>query len=79
MQSKDDIELKILEIESAMGSADFWSDKDKAQAILKEYQNLKQALAGGEGLVGTLTVPASGLVYLDANSVIYSPSDLLTP
>ena len=32
-----------------MGSADFWTDKDKAQAILKEYQDLKAKLAGGGG------------------------------
>lgn len=29
-----------------MGSPDFWSDKDKAQATLKEYQDLKAKLAG---------------------------------
>ena len=32
-----------------MGAADFWSDKDKAQAVLKEYQDLKAKLAGGGG------------------------------
>lgn len=32
-----------------MGQPDFWTDKDKAQAILKEYQNLKQQLAGNAG------------------------------
>lgn len=30
-----------------MAAADFWVDKDKAQATLKEYQDLKQKLAGG--------------------------------
>lgn len=32
-----------------MGLPDFWSDKDKAQATLKEYQELKAKLAGGTG------------------------------
>ena len=32
-----------------MGSADFWNDKDKAQAAVKEYQDLKAKLAGGGG------------------------------
>lgn len=46
---KADIEKKIAEIETAMGAPDFWSDKDKAQAALKEYQDLKSALAGNAG------------------------------
>ena len=49
MQSKSAIEARIQEIEVAMGAADFWSDKDKAQAVLKEYQDLKARLAGGGG------------------------------
>ncbi|KKW23925.1 MAG: Peptide chain release factor 2 [Candidatus Kaiserbacteria bacterium GW2011_GWB1_52_6] len=48
---KSDLEKKISEIEAAMGAADFWSDKKKAQATLKEYQELKAKLAGG-GLPG---------------------------
>ena len=47
--NKADIEKKIAEIETAMGAADFWADKDKAQAALKEYQELKTKLAGGGG------------------------------
>jgi len=45
--TKEDVEKRIAEIEAAMGAADFWSDKDKAQATLKEYQDLKARLAGG--------------------------------
>ena len=45
--SKEDIEKQITEIEAAMASPDFWTNKDKAQATLKEYQDLKQKLAGG--------------------------------
>lgn len=44
---KEVVERRIAEIESAMAGADFWSDKDKAQATLKEYQELKAKLAGG--------------------------------
>lgn len=44
---KASIEKKIAEIEAAMGQADFWNDKDKAQAAVKEYQDLKVQLQGG--------------------------------
>ena len=44
---KEDIQARIVEIEAAMGAADFWNDKDRAQAALKEYQELKAKLAGG--------------------------------
>jgi len=47
MQGKGEIEKRIADIETAMAAADFWSDKDKAQATLKEYQDLKVKLAGG--------------------------------
>ncbi|QQG38237.1 MAG: PCRF domain-containing protein [Candidatus Kaiserbacteria bacterium] len=43
---KTAIEKRIAEIEVAMGAADFWTDKEKAQATLKEYQDLKAKLAG---------------------------------
>jgi len=43
---KDAIDKRIKEIESAMGAADFWADKEKAQSVLKEYQELKAKLAG---------------------------------
>jgi peptide chain release factor 2 len=46
---KEQIEIRIKEIEAAMGSPDFWNDKDRAQSVLKEYQDLKAKLAGGGG------------------------------
>jgi peptide chain release factor 2 len=49
MNQKTDIEKRIAELEAAMGAADFWSDKDKAQAAVKEYQELKARLEGGGG------------------------------
>lgn len=45
--NKEALEKRIQEIEAAMAEADFWSDKDKAQGVLKEYQELKAKLAGG--------------------------------
>ncbi|MDO8522326.1 MAG: PCRF domain-containing protein [bacterium] len=47
MQSKEVIQAQISAMEVAMASPDFWSDKEKAQAVLKEYQDLKAKLAGG--------------------------------
>jgi len=49
MQPKGHDETRITEIETIIGDADFWSNKDKAQTILKEYQELKAKLAGGAG------------------------------
>ncbi len=42
----DTTEARITEIEAAMAAPDFWADKDAAQAILREYQSLKE---GGTG------------------------------
>ncbi|MDB5254054.1 MAG: prfB [Parcubacteria group bacterium] len=46
MNSPEEIKNKIEQIETEMNSADFWSDKDKAQASVRELQNLKDALEG---------------------------------
>ncbi len=44
--NKDDISKRITEIETAMSAGDFWSDKAKAQAMIKEMQELKDSLEG---------------------------------
>lgn len=49
MASKEEIQARITDIESAMGAPDFWADSQKAQAVMKEYQDLKAALAGAAG------------------------------
>jgi len=49
MHTKDALEKRLVELETAMAAPDFWNDKEKAQAALKEYQGLKQALEGGGG------------------------------
>ena len=38
---------RIKEIEDAMGASDFWAQKDKAQALIKELQELKTEAEGG--------------------------------
>jgi protein subunit release factor A len=43
-----DIPTRINEIESAMSLPTFWNDSQKAQAMIKELQDLK-AEASGEG------------------------------
>jgi len=47
MQSKEEIAARIAEIEMEMVGGEFWNDKEKAQATLKEYQDLKTRLEGG--------------------------------
>ncbi len=44
--SKQDIEKRIEELEANMSSPDFWSDKDRAQRIIKEIQDLKDEAEG---------------------------------
>lgn len=44
--TKEDIQQKIANLETRMSEADFWTDKAKAQASVKELQNLKEALEG---------------------------------
>lgn len=46
MQDKSQIEKKISDIETAMASGDFWNDKVRAQAMIREMQELKESLAG---------------------------------
>ena len=43
---KENIQNKISELEAEVSSVDFWSDKDKAQATIKELQGLKDGLEG---------------------------------
>jgi peptide chain release factor 2 len=46
--NKDQAAARITEIESAMNAADFWSDPKKAQAMIKELQELKDQASGKE-------------------------------
>ncbi len=46
MKDKSQTENRIKEIEVAMNAPDFWSDKNGAQAMIKELQDLKDELEG---------------------------------
>ncbi|MCC7436668.1 PCRF domain-containing protein [Candidatus Nomurabacteria bacterium] len=46
IMEKEEIQNKIEEIETAMNSGDFWSDKNKAQKMVRELQDLKSELEG---------------------------------
>ncbi len=46
MATPEELKKKIEAIEERMGSADFWSDKDTAQATIRELENLKGELEG---------------------------------
>ncbi len=43
---KEQIQQKIINLEARMNDADFWLDKVKAQASVRELQQLKEALEG---------------------------------
>ncbi len=44
----EETEQRIAEIEALMAQPDFWSDKDEAQRVVREYQNLKEGGDGGD-------------------------------
>jgi len=44
-----DTDARLAEIEALMATPDFWSDKDNAQRLVREYQNLKEGGGEGEG------------------------------
>jgi peptide chain release factor 2 len=46
MASKEELNRRILEIETAMADAGFWSDPKKAQTLIKELQTIKDEVAG---------------------------------
>lgn len=46
MENKENVKQKLAELESEMIAADFWSDKERAQATIKEIQKLKDELEG---------------------------------
>lgn len=45
--NKDQIQQKIAELEAQMYAPDFWNDKNNAQTVLKEIEDLKNKLEGG--------------------------------
>lgn len=47
MKSKEEIEMRIKEIEGAMVAPDFWSNPSEAQTLIQELHNLKVEAEGG--------------------------------
>ena len=48
----EESEKRLAELEELMGTADFWTDKEQAQKLVREYQGLKAAAEGGGGMSG---------------------------
>ena len=49
-------ETRLAELEAMMASPDFWADKNKAQALVQEYQNLKEGGSGDPHDAGNATL-----------------------
>ncbi len=63
--TKEEIEVRVKEIEAAMTAADFWSNPAEAQDMIKELQDLKVQLEGGGkydlgGAIMTIVAGAGG-------------------
>lgn len=73
----EDIAMRIAALEAEMGRPDFWNDKESAQAVVKEYQDLK-ARAEGKGdhdrgdAVMTIFSGAGGLDSEDFARMLFS-------
>jgi peptide chain release factor 2 len=48
MTERKDLEEKIKILEESMNEPDFWSDKNRAQAVIKEIKDLKDEMLGAE-------------------------------
>lgn len=44
--TKEEMAAKIADLEASMSASDFWSDKVRAQAVIKEIAELKEKIAG---------------------------------
>jgi peptide chain release factor 2 len=75
----EETQKRITEIETLMQSADFWTDKNKAQVMVKELNDLKEELAnGGKGgkydkgdAIMTIFSGAGGDDAEDFTSILY--------
>lgn len=52
----NEVNPRLAEIEALMASSDFWSDKDKAHATVREYQALKEGGSGDVHGAGNATL-----------------------
>ena len=76
-EEKQKKETRIRKIEEAMNAPDFWSDKNRAQAVIKELQELKATVSGGsvyDGGDAVLTIfsGAGGDDAEDFSSMLFS-------
>ena len=76
-EEKQKKETRIRKIEEAMNATDFWSDKNRAQAVIKELQELKATVSGGsvyDGGDAVLTIfsGAGGDDAEDFSSMLFS-------
>lgn len=74
--TKDQMKLRIKEIEAAQMQPDFWNDSEKAQSLIKEAQDLRTALEGGTKYDGndavvTILAGAGGDDAEDFASILY--------
>lgn len=77
MMSREEKEKRISEIEASMSEPSFWTDKNKAQELIKELQDLKSLLEGGGpydagDAILTLFAGAGGLDAEDFASMLLS-------
>ena len=52
----DERETRLAQLEAMMASPDFWADKNQAQALVQEYQNLKEGGTGDPHDAGNATL-----------------------
>jgi peptide chain release factor 2 len=53
---KEGRDARLTELEALMAAPDFWLDKEQAQALVKEYQNLKEGVEGDPHDAGNATL-----------------------
>lgn len=75
--NKEQIEQKIIELETEMNSPDFWADKNRAQAVIKEIQELKAEKEGGSkydrgGAIMTIFSGAGGDDAEDFSAILFN-------
>src|SRR5487761_1923240 len=52
----DERETRLAQLEAMMASPDFWANKDAAQELVREYQNLKEGSSGDPHDAGNATL-----------------------
>jgi peptide chain release factor 2 len=52
----DDKDTRLAQLEAMMASSDFWTNKERAQELVREYQNLKEGIEGDPHDMGSATL-----------------------